>query len=73
MAKIVDTSRSRCITCGNPYKVGESLYSLASKFEWEGDTKFLTEFEHAGCHVPFEEAMADLKNRLAELKEKTKF
>jgi hypothetical protein len=73
MARIVDTSRARCRTCGKPYKVGEALYSLASRIVDEGDQRFLEEFEHANCHVPIEEVLADLKGQLAEMTRKTRF
>jgi hypothetical protein len=65
MNRITDVSRSKCITCGRPYKTGEALYGLMSKFEEEDGVKFLTEFEHASCHVPIEEAIAHLREELS--------
>lgn len=72
MAKIVDTSRSKCRVCGKPYKVGEALYSLATKIVDEGDQRFLEEFEHAGCHTPFEEVMADLRGEISAIQRKVR-
>lgn len=73
MARIVDTSRSKCRVCGKPYKVGEALYSVASQIVDEGDQRFLEEFEHANCHVPIEEAIASLRGELKKLQDKVKF
>jgi hypothetical protein len=73
MSRIVDTSRSKCRTCGKPYKVGDSIYSLASVIVDEGDQRFLEEFEHASCHVPIDEAIRDLRQRLNDLAAKTRF
>jgi hypothetical protein len=73
MARIVDTSRARCRTCGKRYKVGEALYSLASRIVDEGEQRFLKEFEHANCHVPIGEAIAQLREELHAMTERTKF
>lgn len=70
MAKAIDTSRSKCRVCGKPYQPGDTLYSLSSEIVDEGDTRFLLAFEHATCHVPLDQAIADLRNRLAGIQRK---
>lgn len=69
MAK-TDTSRAKCRTCGRPYQLGDALYAVASKFEWEENVQYLVEFEHAKCHVPFDQALGDLRNRLRDIEDK---
>lgn len=65
MARPLDTSGARCDTCGKPYKPGDALYSIASRFN--EDRTVLLGFRHAGCDTPIEKLFDEIRGTLADL------
>lgn len=52
---------AKCDECGKPYVNGDMLYSVASKFDDDGN---LTSFRHWQCHTPLDVALNNLRSKL---------
>lgn len=64
----IDTSRAVCDTCGKLYQQGDAVYSIADRWDEDNDD-VLVSFRHWDCHVPFEETMRNLKDKIGEAQE----
>lgn len=55
--------QAKCDECGKLYENGDALYTIASKFDDDGN---LISFRHWDCHVPIEMRLKQLKDVLSK-------
>lgn len=64
----VDMSKAVCDKCGELYKDGDGMYSLATKWDEDiEDRDVAISFRHSRCHIPLDKALASLREKAAEL------
>ena len=68
--KELDTSHAKCRVCGKLYQNGDTVYSIANRFDENiEDRDVLIEFCHWECHTPIEKVFDNLRASADKLQE----
>jgi hypothetical protein len=52
---------AKCDTCGKPYAEDVGIYTIASKFDDDGE---LVSFRHWDCHTPLDKVVDKLRESI---------